>query len=41
MEAPKRATKFSANEKWGEFYKKQFGYDKQTRSLAVLTGKFP
>ena len=38
MEAPKRATKFAANEKWGEFYKRQFGVSKLTQSLAILTG---
>jgi len=40
MEAPKRATKFSANEKWGEFFKQQFGVTQLNRSLAVLTGAF-
>ncbi len=38
MEAPKRATKFAANEKWGQVYKHQFGVDKVSNSLAVLTG---
>jgi solute carrier family 25 (mitochondrial 2-oxodicarboxylate transporter), member 21 len=38
MEAPKRATKFAANESWGKFYKKTFGMDKMTQSLSVLTG---
>ncbi|KAJ5893884.1 hypothetical protein N7495_005575 [Penicillium taxi] len=38
MEAPKRATKFAANDSWGAFYRGLFGVDKQTQSLAVLTG---
>ncbi|ABN64449.1 mitochondrial 2-oxodicarboxylate carrier 1 [Scheffersomyces stipitis CBS 6054] len=38
MEAPKRATKFAANDEWGKFYKKQFGVTQMTQSLAVLTG---
>ncbi|KKA19042.1 Mitochondrial 2-oxodicarboxylate carrier 1 [Rasamsonia emersonii CBS 393.64] len=38
MEAPKRATKFAANDSWGAFYRKLFGVQKQTQSLAVLTG---
>ncbi|KAE8331177.1 mitochondrial carrier domain-containing protein [Aspergillus sergii] len=38
MEAPKRATKFAANDSWGSFYRGLFGVDKQTQSLAVLTG---
>jgi len=38
MEAPKRATKFAANDEWGKFYKKQFGIPTMTQSLAVLTG---
>lgn len=38
MEAPKRATKFAANEKWGEFYRNAFGQAKMTQGLSVLTG---
>uniref|UniRef100_A0A093VEB7 Putative mitochondrial 2-oxodicarboxylate carrier n=1 Tax=Talaromyces marneffei PM1 TaxID=1077442 RepID=A0A093VEB7_TALMA len=38
MEAPKRATKFAANDSWGAFYRNLFGIDKPTQSLAVLTG---
>ena len=38
MEAPKRATKFAANDSWGSFYRGLFGVHKQTQSLAVLTG---
>ncbi|GAT29254.1 mitochondrial 2-oxodicarboxylate carrier protein [Aspergillus luchuensis] len=38
MEAPKRATKFAANDSWGAFYRNLFGAEKQTQSLAILTG---
>lgn len=38
MEAPKRATKFAANEKWGKFYRNLFGIPQMTQLLAVLTG---
>lgn len=38
MEAPKRATKFAANDSWGAFYRNLFGVEKPTQSLAVLTG---
>lgn len=38
MEAPKRATKFAANDEWGRFYKSLFGVDKMTQPLSVLTG---
>lgn len=38
MEAPKRATKFAANDKWGKFYKDAFGVQIMTQSLSVLTG---
>jgi solute carrier family 25 (mitochondrial 2-oxodicarboxylate transporter), member 21 len=38
MEAPKRATKFAANDSWGVFYRQLFGVEKQTQPLAVLTG---
>jgi len=38
MEAPKRATKFAANDKWGQFYRSTFGMPKMTQSLSILTG---
>lgn len=38
MEAPKRATKFAANDSWGSFYRNLFGVTQQTQSLATLTG---
>jgi len=38
MEAPKRATKFAANESWGKFYRDTFGVAKMNQSLSVLTG---
>ena len=38
MEAPKRATKFAANDMWGQFYRKLFDIQKTTQSLSVLTG---
>ena len=38
MEAPKRATKFSANDSWGSFYRNLFGVKEQTQGLATLTG---
>ena len=38
MEAPKRATKFAANDAWGKFYRDLFGMPKMTQSLSVLTG---
>lgn len=38
MEAPKRATKFAANDEWGKFYRKAFGAAQMTQSLSVLTG---
>ena len=38
MEAPKRATKFAANDSWGSLYKKAFGVPTMTQSLSVLTG---
>lgn len=38
MEAPKRATKFAANDSWGIFYRNLFGVQKQTQPLAILTG---
>ncbi|EGC43081.1 mitochondrial 2-oxodicarboxylate carrier [Histoplasma capsulatum var. duboisii H88] len=38
MEAPKRATKFAANDSWGSFYRNLFGMEKTNQPLAVLTG---
>ncbi|KAH6894318.1 mitochondrial 2-oxoglutarate/2-oxoadipate transporter-like protein [Thelonectria olida] len=38
MEAPKRATKFAANDEWGKIYRNLFGVDKMNQSLSVLTG---
>lgn len=38
MEAPKRATKFAANDEWGKFYRNLFGQEKMNQSLSVLTG---
>lgn len=38
MEAPKRATKFAANDAWGKFYRDQFNVAKMNQSLSVLTG---
>jgi len=38
MEAPKRATKFAANDKWGKFYRDLFGQTQMTQGLSVLTG---
>jgi solute carrier family 25 2-oxodicarboxylate transporter 21 len=38
MEAPKRATKFAANDMWGQFYRKLFDVEKTTQSLSILTG---
>ncbi|KAH0293677.1 putative mitochondrial 2-oxodicarboxylate carrier protein [Aureobasidium namibiae CBS 147.97] len=38
MEAPKRATKFAANDEWGKFYRNAFGIPKMTQGLSVLTG---
>ncbi|ODV86655.1 hypothetical protein CANARDRAFT_21655 [[Candida] arabinofermentans NRRL YB-2248] len=38
MEAPKRATKFAANDEWGKIYKKAFGITEMTQPLAILTG---
>ncbi|KXJ89864.1 mitochondrial 2-oxodicarboxylate transport protein [Microdochium bolleyi] len=38
MEAPKRATKFAANDEWGKFYRRAFGIDKMNQSLSILTG---
>lgn len=38
MEAPKRATKFAANDYWGTFYRNLFGVEKATQGLSILTG---
>ncbi len=38
MEAPKRATKFAANDSWGIFYRNLFGMQKANQSLSILTG---
>ena len=38
MEAPKRATKFAANDEWGKFYRRIFGVEKMNQSLSILTG---
>ncbi|KAK2752832.1 hypothetical protein FQN55_005966 [Onygenales sp. PD_40] len=38
MEAPKRATKFAANDSWGAFYRSFFGIEKTNQPLAILTG---
>lgn len=38
MEAPKRATKFAANDEWGKIWKKTFGVEKLNQSLAILNG---
>lgn len=38
MEAPKRATKFAANDEWGKYWKSVFGVSQLTGPLAVLNG---
>jgi len=38
MEAPKRATKFAANDEFTKFYKKQFGVQQLTQPLSILSG---
>lgn len=38
VEAPKRATKFAANEQYTALYKKLFGMEKVTQPLAIATG---
>lgn len=38
MEAPKRATKFAANDEYTKVYKKLFKLEKMTQPVAVLTG---
>lgn len=38
MEAPKRATKFAANDEWGKVWRNTFGVEKMNQSLSILTG---
>ncbi|MCJ1273774.1 hypothetical protein MMC21_001567 [Puttea exsequens] len=38
MEAPKRATKFAANDAWGKQYRSMFGISKMNQQLSILTG---
>lgn len=38
MEAPKRATKFAANDEWGKFYRNLFGMTSMNQPLSILTG---
>lgn len=38
MEAPKRATKFAANDEWGKVYRNLFGLTQMTQSVSILTG---
>ncbi|KAG9236951.1 mitochondrial carrier domain-containing protein [Amylocarpus encephaloides] len=38
MEAPKRATKFAANDAWGKVYRDLFAIQKMNQSLSILTG---
>lgn len=38
MEAPKRATKFAANEFWGAFYRDLTGASKMNQPLSILAG---
>lgn len=38
VEAPKRATKFAANEQYTALFKKIFGMEKVTQPLAIATG---
>lgn len=38
MEAPKRATKFAANDEWGKVYRNLFKVDKMNQPLSILTG---
>ncbi|KAG5437281.1 hypothetical protein PCANB_001074 [Pneumocystis canis] len=38
MEAPKRATKFSANDQWGKFYRNIFKREKMDQTLSLITG---
>ncbi|MCJ1483573.1 hypothetical protein MMC06_003741 [Schaereria dolodes] len=38
MEAPKRATKFAANDEWGKVYRNVLGASKMDQKLSILTG---
>jgi solute carrier family 25 2-oxodicarboxylate transporter 21 len=38
MEAPKRATKFAANDEWGKVYRRVFNQSQMNQSLSILTG---
>ncbi|MCJ1479467.1 Mitochondrial 2-oxodicarboxylate carrier 2 [Lambiella insularis] len=38
MEAPKRATKFAANDEWGKVWRNVFGAAKMDQKLSILTG---
>ncbi|KAM0439966.1 hypothetical protein ACHAPT_001066 [Fusarium lateritium] len=38
MEAPKRATKFAANDEWGKIYRNLFGVTSMNQQLSILTG---
>lgn len=38
MEAPKRATKFAANDAWGKYYRNLFGVARMNQQLSILTG---
>ncbi|KAK9480471.1 mitochondrial carrier domain-containing protein [Lipomyces japonicus] len=38
MEAPKRATKFAANDEWGKVYRSAFGVSSMSQPLSILTG---
>jgi len=38
LEAPKRATKFAANDFWGKTFLSMAGEDKMTQSISILTG---
>lgn len=38
LEAPKRATKFAANDFWGKIFKKLSGETEMTRQLSIATG---
>ncbi|KAF8331985.1 mitochondrial carrier domain-containing protein [Cantharellus anzutake] len=38
LEAPKRATKFAANDFWGKTFKQMTGSKEMTQSLSILTG---
>jgi len=38
MEAPKRATKFAANDEWGKVYRNLFNASKMDQKLSILTG---